>query len=87
MMGTTDQLQARTIRPRDTSINQVVEISTEKGVMVITTEGQTLKTVTKVLGREPTRTSIPSIKMAPNLPSGMHNFKLMVLMARQCWKH
>ena len=87
MTGTTDQLQTRRIGPRDTSINQVVEISTEKGIMVITTEDQTLKTVTKVLGREPTRTSIPSIKMAPNLPNGMHSFKLMVSMARWCWKH
>ena len=78
-----DQPQTRTTGSRETSINQVVEISTEKGVMIIIAEGQTLKTVAEVLEGEPTEISIQKTKMAPNPLNGMHNSKLMVSMGRQ----
>ena len=65
------------------SINQAVEISTEKGEIMATTIGQLLRTVTEVLEGEPIEISIPNIKMTPNLPNGMHNSKLMVSMVGQ----
>ena len=48
-METIDQLQTRRTESRETSIKQVVEISTEKDIMVTMTEDQILKTVTEVL--------------------------------------
>ena len=60
-----------------------MEISTEKGEMMATTIGQLLRTVIEVLEGEPIEISIPNIKRTPNLPNGMHNSKLMVLMVEQ----
>ena len=70
-------------RSRETSINQAVEISTEKGEMMATTVGQLLRTVTEVLEGEPIEIFIPNIKRTQNLPNEMHNSKLMVSMVGQ----
>ena len=54
-------------------------ISTEKGEMMVTTEGQLLRTTTEVLEGEPTEISVPNIRRTSNLPNEMHNSKPMVL--------
>ena len=75
--------QTTTTGSRRTSINLTVEVSTEKGEMMVTTEDHPLRTTTEVLEGELTEISIPNIRRTSNLPNGMHNFKHMALMVEQ----
>ena len=70
-----DQSQTTTTGSRRTSTKLTVEVSTEKGEMIITTEDHLLRTATEVLERELTEISVPNTKKMPNLPNGMHNFQ------------
>ena len=77
------QHQTTTTGSRRTPTKLTVEVSTEKGEMIITTEDHLFRTATEVLEGELTEISIPNIKKMPNLPNGMHNFKHMAFMVEQ----
>ena len=78
-----DQPETTTTGSRRTSTNLTVEVSTEKGEMMVTTKDHPLRTTTEVLEGELTEISIANIRRMPNLPNGMHNFKHMALIVGQ----